>query len=158
MIGLANVSPIIEPAKEVTRKGKGGNKPPVVTARNQALKEPLAIAYWVKSTNAPFSGNNPEDLPYFKFRNIISSIEGTYKTYRDLYTVKVEPKGNMIMVHLENDDGEMDFPIQIRDIDNLVFTIPVGFPELQPKIRFKKDKKTGKIAQLVYDRYIYHKK
>jgi hypothetical protein len=112
----------------------------------------------VDAVLAILTGNDPEDLPFFKFRKITSSIEGIYKGYRDMYTTKVELKGNMIMMHLENDDGEMDFPIEIRDADNLVFTIPVGFPELQPKIQFIKNKKTGKVAHLSYDRYVYHKK
>ncbi len=107
---------------------------------------------------ATMLNKDPEELPFFEFRKIISSIEGTYKTYRDLYTTKVELKDNMIMLHLENDDGEMDFPIQVQDPENLIFTIPVGFPELQPKIRFIRDEKTGKIAHLIYDRYIYHRK
>lgn len=64
----------------------------------------------------------------------------------------------MIMMHLENDDGKMDFPIEIRDPENLIFSIPVGFPDLQTKIRFIIDKETGNIAHLIYDRYIYHKK
>jgi CubicO group peptidase (beta-lactamase class C family) len=112
----------------------------------------------VEAILANLTGNNKDELPFFKFRKITASIVGTYKAYRDMYTTKVELKGNMIMMHLENDDGEMDFPIEIRDADNLIFTIPVGFSELQQKIRFIKDKDSHKVAHLIYDRYIYHKK
>jgi len=106
---------------------------------------------------AILTGNDPEDLPYFKYRELVELVEGTYKSYRGVYSLKIELKDPLLMAHLEIDDGEFDVPITVRDSDKLIFTIPAGFPEEQQIIQFIKDKETNKVTHATYDRYLYHR-
>jgi CubicO group peptidase (beta-lactamase class C family) len=106
---------------------------------------------------AILTGNDPQDLPYFKYRTLISTVEGTYKSYRGVYSLKVGMKEPMLMAHIEIDDGEFDVPITVRDAENLIFAIPAGFPEEQLILRFIRDKNTNKVAYATYDRYLYHR-
>ena len=106
---------------------------------------------------AILTGNDPKDLPSIKYRTLVSTVAGTYKSYRGVYSLTVSQKGPMLMAHLEIDDGEFDIPISVRDPENLIFTIPAGFPDEQRTIRFLKDKETGKVAHATFDRYMYHR-
>ncbi|MHA1111187.1 MAG: serine hydrolase [Promethearchaeota archaeon] len=116
-----------------------------------------ACSMVVDAILAIMTGNDYKKLPFFKYRELVSTVEGTYKSYRGLYSMKVELKGPMLMVHLEIDDGEFDIPIVVRDPENLIFTIPAGFPDEQRKICFIRDKETGKVIQVIFDRYLYHR-
>ncbi|MBN2155292.1 MAG: serine hydrolase [Candidatus Lokiarchaeota archaeon] len=106
---------------------------------------------------AILTGNDPEELPALKYKNLISMVEGTYKSYRELYSLKLETKGPLLMAHLEIDDGDFDIPISVEDPENLIFTIPTGFPDQREKIQFVRDEKTGKISYATFDRYLYHR-
>ena len=99
------------------------------------------------------TGNDPQDLPFFRFRKIVDKIEGTYQTYRGLYSLKIELKGPLLMAHLEIDDGDFDLPITILDPDNLIFAIPSGLPETQRKIKFIRDKKTNQVNHVILKDY-----
>ncbi|MFX1346078.1 MAG: serine hydrolase [Promethearchaeota archaeon] len=101
--------------------------------------------------------NDPENLPAFRYSKITSEVEGTYKTYRGVYSLKVELKDRLLWAHLEIDDGEFDLPVTIKDAENLIFTIPAGLPEIQSEIRFLRDKATKKVVHAIYDRYLYHR-
>ena len=106
---------------------------------------------------AILTGNDPESLPTFKYNKLISEVKGTYKSYRGVYSLRVEMKNSLLWAHLEIDDGELDVPLTIKNAENLIFTIPIGAPELQREIRFLRDKATKKVVHATYDRYLYHR-
>lgn len=106
---------------------------------------------------AILTGNDPEIIPTFRYSKIISEVKGTYKSYRGVYSLRVEMKYGMLWAHLEIDDGEFDAPLIIKDAENLTFTIPIGAPELHREIRFLIDKTTKKAIHAIYDRYLYHR-
>ncbi len=106
---------------------------------------------------AILTGNDPEELPTFRYSKIVSEVKGTYKSYRGVYSLRVEMKNRLLWAHLEIDDGEFDVPLTIKDAEKLIFTIPIGMPELQTEIRFLRDQETKKIIHATYDRYLYHR-
>ncbi|MFX1325494.1 MAG: serine hydrolase [Promethearchaeota archaeon] len=106
---------------------------------------------------AILTGKDPEILPTFRYSRIISEVKGTYKSYRGVYSLRVEMKDGLLWAHLEIDDGEFDAPLIIKDAEKLTFTIPVGAPELHREIRFLRDKTTNKAVHATYDRYLYHR-
>jgi len=88
----------------------------------------------------------------------IEEISGNYKSSHDLYNLKIYLKGTILYADIETDDGAMSFPLMVKDLDNLEFTICSTLPEIRHGIKFLKNSISNKIEFVTYDRYLYRKK
>ena len=88
----------------------------------------------------------------------VEEISGNYKSSHDLYNLKIYLKETILYADIEMDDGSMTFPLMMKDLDNLEFTICSTLPEIRQKIKFLRNSESNKIEFVTYDRYLYRKK
>jgi CubicO group peptidase (beta-lactamase class C family) len=88
---------------------------------------------------------------------IIDEISGNYRSSHDLYNLKVSLKETVLYADIEIDDGSMSFPLMVKDLEKLEFTLCSTLPEIRQSIKFLKNSDTNKIEFVLYDRYLYRK-
>ncbi|MHA1104162.1 MAG: serine hydrolase domain-containing protein [Promethearchaeota archaeon] len=93
-----------------------------------------------------------------EMERIIEEISGNYKSSHDLYNLKIYLKETILYADIEIDDGAMCFPLMVKDLDNLEFTVCSTLPEIRQGIKFLKNSESNKIEFVTYDRYLYRKK
>jgi len=103
-------------------------------------------------------GKNPEKInEKVKLLDIYEKIAGNYKSSLGLYNLEVTFKNWSIHIKVESDDGTFNFPLIIKDYDELTFELFSTIPLPLQKVKFYQNSETGKVEYVTYDRYLYHK-
>jgi CubicO group peptidase (beta-lactamase class C family) len=92
-----------------------------------------------------------------KLEDIISEIEGVYKSPHDLYNLKINLKNGILWADIEIDDGPMSYPIIVKDIDHLEFVVCGILPPIKQNIHFIRNSKSNIVEFATFDRYLYRK-
>jgi len=87
----------------------------------------------------------------------IEDITGEYQSPHNMYRFKVGISNNMLMADAGNDDGNITIPLLSDDIANLVFKPYSLVSDNKNKIEFLRNKTTGKVEYVTYDRYLYRR-
>ncbi|MFX1419019.1 MAG: serine hydrolase domain-containing protein [Promethearchaeota archaeon] len=103
-------------------------------------------------------GEDPEKVnEKLKLVEIYDKIAGSYKSSLGLYKLEVSFKALSIYIKVETDDGVFNFPLIIKDFDNLTFSLFSTILSTLQEVKFYQDATTGKVEYVTYDRYLYHK-
>ncbi|UCC19756.1 MAG: serine hydrolase [Promethearchaeota archaeon] len=103
-------------------------------------------------------GEDPEKISErLKILDIYEKIAGKYKSSLGLYNLEVTFKAFSIHIKVESDDGVFNFPLIIKDFDNLTFSLFSTVPSSLQEVKFYQNSTTGKVEYVTYDRYLYHK-
>ena len=103
-------------------------------------------------------GENPEEVHQeLKLILLSEQLVGNYKSSLGLYDLSVSFKNLNLQLKVESDDGTFEFPLIIKDIDNLEFYLFSTIPNKLKLIKFHRDDQSGKIKFVTYDRYLYHR-
>ncbi len=103
-------------------------------------------------------GKNPEKVnKELKLLKISEEVSGNYKSSLGLYELNVSFKNFNLYIKVESDDGTFNFPLIAKDLDNLEFTLFSTILNEKQTIKFYKEKNTGHVEFVTYDRYLYHK-
>ena len=95
-----------------------------------------------------------EDLRIFR---ALEEIEGVYTSPHNLYRFKVSRKHNVLHVDAEIDDGPISFVLVVRDIDKLLFSRYTLRANCGSKVEFIRNRESGLVEFVSFDRYLYRK-
>ena len=95
-----------------------------------------------------------EDL---KIMHALDTIEGTYKSPHNMYSLTLSRKNGMAWVDAQIDDGATSFALLAKDIDQLQFARYSLRADNKNLLTFVRNKTTGKIDYVTYDRYLYRR-
>ena len=103
-------------------------------------------------------GKNPEEVnKELKLLKISEEVCGNYKSSLGLYELNVSFKNFNLYIKVESDDGTFNYPLIAKDLDNLEFTLFSTIVNEKQTIKFYREKNTGSVKFVTYDRYLYHK-
>lgn len=103
-------------------------------------------------------GKNPEEVhPELKLVLLSEELVGNYKSSLGLYDLNVSFNNFNLQLKVESDDGTFQFPLIIKDLDNLEFFLFSTIPNKIQSIKFHRESLKGKIKFVTYDRYLYHR-
>ena len=74
-----------------------------------------------------------------------------------MYSLTLSRKNGMLWADAQIDDGAVSFALLVKDIDQLVFARYSLRADNKNLIRFVRNKTTGKIEYVTYDRYLYRR-
>jgi CubicO group peptidase (beta-lactamase class C family) len=96
--------------------------------------------------------------PFLKVHNILKSLTGKYKTYKEIQTIEVSIKDGILFLKLEDpiEPKPQNLPLAIENLEELKFYIPIAYPNQEIKVQFFVDEKAKKV-DLTIDRYFFHK-
>jgi len=95
-----------------------------------------------------------EDLRNLK---LLEAIEGTYKSPHDMYQFVVYRDKGVLHVDADIDDGNISFTLVPKDMDKLEFFVYSFRADNKNLVRFLRDKATGQVTFVAYDRYLYRR-
>ena len=103
-------------------------------------------------------GKNPEDVHQeLKLVLLSEELVGNYKSSLGLYDLSVSFRNFNLEIKVDSDDGTFQFPLIIKDLDNLEFFIFSTIPNKIQTVKFHRESSCGKIKFVTYDRYLYHR-
>ena len=73
------------------------------------------------------------------------------------YDLSVSFKNFNLQLKVDSDDGTFQFPLIIKDLDNLEFYMFSTIPNKIQIVKFHRESLSGKIQFVTYDRYLYHR-
>lgn len=107
---------------------------------------------------ATVMGDTPEEvIEDLKIAAAIEAIQGVYKSPHDMYEFRVYRKNGVLQVDADIDDGFESFTLVAEDIEKLRFCRYSLRAINRNKIEFLRDRQTGKVEYVAYDRYLYCK-
>jgi CubicO group peptidase (beta-lactamase class C family) len=127
----------------------------VMIGQNACSANPNII---IKAALSLLLGFDPmNEVEELKIENIISEIEGIYKSPHDLYNLKINLKKGILWADIEVDDGPMSYPIIVKDIENLDFVVCGVLPPIKQNIHFIRNFESNMVEFATFDRYLYRK-
>lgn len=96
-----------------------------------------------------------EQLPRLRRYLLFNELIGEYKTLLDLYSLKMELKGNVLYADFEIDDGSFTYPLLLHDEKSLSFMVCNSLADKRLILQFKRDPVTQEIKYVTYERYLY---
>ena len=87
----------------------------------------------------------------------IEDITGEYQSPHNMYSFKVALSNNVLMADAGYDDGNITFPLLSDDIAKLVFKPYSLVADNKSKIEFLRNKTTGKVEYVTFDRNLYRR-
>jgi hypothetical protein len=112
----------------------------------------------IKAALSIILGFDPmKEVEELNLENLIDNIKGIYKSPHDLYDLKISLEKGILTADIEVDDGPMNYPIIINNLDTLEFKICGTLPPVKHNIRFIRNPKSNKVEFASFDRYLYRK-
>ncbi len=100
-------------------------------------------------------GQDPQGLEELRLAKTIEDISGIYKSAYGMYEFKVGLIGGILQADVETDDGAFSFPLLPGDMGELSFMVYSLRPGNKSRTEFLRDKLSGKISHVRYDRFLY---
>jgi len=112
----------------------------------------------IKAALSILLGFDPmKEVEELNLEKVIDDIKGIYKSPHDLYDLKISLEKGILTADIEVDDGPMNYPIIINNLDTLEFKICGTLPPVKHNIRFIRNPKSNKVEFASFDRYLYRK-
>ena len=74
-----------------------------------------------------------------------------------MYQFKVYREGGVLRVDADIDDGAVSFALTMKDVDKLQFLAYSLRAENKNQIEFIRNRDSGKVEYVTYDRYLYRR-
>jgi hypothetical protein len=74
-----------------------------------------------------------------------------------MYQFKVYRQNGVLQVDTEIDDGKESFPLLVKDINSLVFLPYTLRADSKREVAFLRNKSSGRVEHVAYDRYLYRR-
>lgn len=127
----------------------------IAVAENSSTDTPRLIAYSILSA---LQNQIPEAVVEdLRIRAVINEIQGLYKSPYNMYELKVELKSGILQAYLQLDDGGLNFPLIIKELDKLVFSTYSLRSSNKDTLEFYRNDVTGNVEFAAYDRFLYRR-
>ena len=107
---------------------------------------------------ATLLGNDPyQVVEGLNITAVIEDITGLYQSPHDMYSFHVLYDNNVLQVKAGIDDGTIEFPLVLNNLNALEFARYSLREDNKNKVQFFRNDSTGKVEFVSYDRYLYRR-